>query len=163
VSDIYLVDTNIWIAHSISYPDAVSYMDDQLIAKGKTIAINTVIMMELMSHEDVENHQSVRDVFEDYIYNMADEIYEIGDEIAMKAAEIRRKAKVAGRKVPKGPDALIAATASLLQIPVVSNNDKDFIWASQHPDFCFTYINPIQDNEAYKRFQDALIEAKKEN
>lgn len=160
MSDIYLVDSNIWIGHEMNYPDAVSFIDSELIAKGKTIVINTVIMMELMSHEEVEREE-VRENIENYIYGLADEIYEISGEIALRAAEIRRKAKVAGRKVPKGPDALIAATANVLGIPVVSNNDKDFIWASQHPDFGFIYINPIQDNEAYKAFQVAFKETRK--
>lgn len=161
MSEIYLVDTNIWIGHSINYPDAVSYIDNELIAKGKTIAINRVIQMELLSHEDIENIKAVRDTFENYIENMADVIYELDEQIALKAAEIRRKAKVANKKVPKGPDALIAATAAVLGIPVVSNNDKDFIWASTHPDFSFKYINPINDNEDYKLFQDALKASKK--
>ncbi|MCL6587919.1 MAG: PIN domain-containing protein [Anoxybacillus sp.] len=57
---------------------------------------------------------------------MVDEIIDITSPIAMKAGEIRRKAKLLGRRVPKGPDALIAATAIVHRIPLVSNNDKDF-------------------------------------
>jgi hypothetical protein len=55
--------------------------------------------------------------------------------------------------VPKGPDALIAAPAIVYNIPLVSNNDRDFVWISRQ--FGFTLINPIQDNEVYQQFQDA--------
>jgi predicted nucleic acid-binding protein len=160
LSDIYLVDSNIWIGHSMAYPDAVDYFENQLIKKEKSIAINTVIQMELLSHKDIENPE-IRAIFDEYINVFTDEIYEITSEIAEKAGEIRRKAKVAERKVLKGPDALIAATASVLNLPLVSNNDKDFIWASTHPNFGFTYINPIIDNDHYKSFQQKLKENNK--
>lgn len=158
MSDIFLIDSNVWISHEMGYPDAVSFLEDELIKNKKTIAINTVITMELMSHEEVEKKE-VRANIELYIHEMADKIYHIDEEIGLKAGEIRRKAKVAGKKVPKGPDALIAATACIKKIPLVSNNDKDFSWASET--FKFKYINPIKDNDDYKAFQDAFKEARK--
>ncbi|MDN4075309.1 type II toxin-antitoxin system VapC family toxin [Fictibacillus terranigra] len=46
------------------------------------------------------------------------------EETVVLAAEIRRKGKLDGVKV-KAPDAIIAATASIHQIKLVSHNDKD--------------------------------------
>lgn len=104
MSDTYLVDSNIWIGHSMAYPDAVNYIDDELIGKGKTIAINTVIQMELLSHQDIEN-PAVRVVFENYIYRMLMKYMTLTKSLPKKAGQIRRLVKVAGRKVLKGPDA----------------------------------------------------------
>lgn len=145
-----LIDNNIWAAHEMGYPDVVAYID-QLIENEETMVINTVIEMELMSHFEIDTDPKIKANREDYINNMADENLIIDRKIALKAGEIRRKAKLAGRKVPKGPDALIAATAIIHSIPLVSNNDRDFVWASQ--EFGFTIINPIQNNEDYKKFQ----------
>ncbi len=84
---------------------------------------------------------------------------EITEEVSFQAAEIRRKSKIAGRSVLKGPDAIIAATAKIHNLILVSNNDRDFIWASKN--FSFQYMNPIQDKQAYSAFVRAFEENKK--
>ena len=145
-----LIDNNIWVAHEMNYPDAVSYINLS-IENEDILVINTVIQMELLSHFEIETDNQIKEGREAYIYQMADEIIEIDGKIALKAGEIRRKAKTAGRKVPKGPDALIAATAIIHDLVLVSNNDKDFVWASN--EFGFTLFNPIRDNEHYKKYQ----------
>jgi predicted nucleic acid-binding protein len=146
-----LIDNNIWAAHEMDYPDAVSYIN-QCIENEDTLIINTVVQMELMSHFEIETDPEVKEGREEYINLMADEIIQIDQRIAMKAGEIRRKAKLEGRKVPKGPDALIAATAIVLNLELVSNNDGDFVWVSSQ--FGFKLTNPIEDNVLYKVFQE---------
>lgn len=147
-----LIDNNIWAAHEMDYPDAVSYIN-QCIENEDTLFINTVVQMELMSHFEIDTDPEIKEGREEYINLMTDEIIEIDERIAMKAGEIRRKAKLVGRKVPKGPDALIAATTIIHNLELVSNNDGDFVWAISQ--FGFKLTNPIEDNVVYKEFQPA--------
>jgi len=67
--------------------------------------------MELLSHFEIELYPDIKEGREGYIYQMVDEIIQVDEAIAIKAGEIRRKAKISKNRVPKGPDALIAATA----------------------------------------------------
>lgn len=154
-----LIDSNIWVAHEMGYPDVVFYIRE-LIKSEQSLVINTVIEMELMSHYEIETNPIVKQIREDYVYKMIDEIIDITSPIAMKAGEIRRKAKLFGRRVPKEPDALIAATAIVHRIPLVSNNDKDFKWISEY--FDFPLINPITNHTDFQEFQQ-MYKRKREN
>ncbi|KHF27044.1 hypothetical protein LR68_04128 [Anoxybacillus sp. BCO1] len=88
-----LIDSNIWVAHEMGYPDVVFYIRE-LIKSEQSLVINTVIEMELMSHYEIETNPIVKQIREDYVYKMIDEIIDITSPIAMKAGEIRRKAKL---------------------------------------------------------------------
>lgn len=146
-----LIDNNIWAAHEMGYPDAVSYIS-QAIENDYSLIINTVIQMELLSHFEIELDPIIKEGRDAYIYQMADEIIQVDEAIAIKAGEIRRIAKISNKKVPKGPDALIAATAAIHNLTVISNSDKDFSWASDN--FGFDYYNPITNNDNYLEYQE---------
>ncbi|GAE28082.1 hypothetical protein JCM9140_4274 [Halalkalibacter wakoensis JCM 9140] len=153
----YLIDNNIWVAHEMGYPDVVNYLK-RIVSSGNELHSNTIIEMELMSHFEVAIDESIKMGRERYI-SLIDKTYPIDQQIARKAAEIRREAKLTGHKVPKGPDALIAATASIYHLKIVSNNDIDFVWASQN--FDFTYINPISSKDHYHTFQEEYKERRR--
>ncbi|WP_404429539.1 PIN domain-containing protein [Sutcliffiella horikoshii] len=153
-----LIDNNIWVAHEKMYPDAVSYIN-QTIENEYEICMTRIIEMELLSFSEIETNPLVKDNREKY-FLLIDEMFEIDGQTTKLAAEIRRKAKLAGRTAPKGPDALIAATASIHKLILVSNNDKDFQWASKN--YGFTYINPILNKAHYKAFCNQF-EVEKQN
>jgi predicted nucleic acid-binding protein len=115
--------------------------------------------MELMSFSEIETNDIIKANREKYL-TFIDEMLELDSQTTNLAAEIRRKAKLAGRTAPKGPDALIAASASIHKLILISNNNKDFQWASEN--YNFTYINPIRDKEHYKAFC-VKFEADKKN
>ncbi|MCP3763774.1 PIN domain-containing protein [Domibacillus sp. A3M-37] len=142
----YLIDNNVWAAHEKSYPDVVHFILES-IQNDDLLYMNRVIHMELMSFYEVETIPAVRTGREGFV-QLVDEMIELDEKIAVLAAEIRRKAKVAGRSAPKGPDAIIAATAKIHNLILVSNNDKDFVWASKN--FGFQYFNPVTDQADYQ-------------
>lgn len=153
-----LVDNNIWAAHEKKYPDAVVYIDNQIIENEDEIYMTRIIEMELLSFSEIETNSTIKKNRERYL-TFVDVMLEVDVQTTYLAAEIRRKAKLAGRSAPKGPDALIAAAASIHKLILISNNDKDFLWASKH--YGFEYVNPISDKEHYKAFCDKYEEDKK--
>lgn len=156
-----LIDNNIWAADEKGYHEVVDYIEyllkDDVDAE---IYMTRIIEMELLSFSEIETNPQIKEGREGYI-QLVDHMLEVDKNTTHLAAQIRRKAKLAGRSAPKGPDALIAASASLHNLTIVSNNDKDFLWASKQSDFKFEYINPIKDNEAYREYCRLYEEAKK--
>jgi predicted nucleic acid-binding protein len=111
----YLVDTSI----------ASKYMDGLLSEKGFEFMdsvfelesnISIITKIELLSWvtEDKSLFQQVEIFVEDST------IYQLSEEIASKTIQLRRKYKL------KTPDAIIAATAIIHKLTVLTDNERDF-------------------------------------
>ena len=112
----YLIDTNV-ISHLFSnrLPETGKEFVTEII--NSNFIISVVVEIEVLTHhEDPEKLPFI----EEFI-SMA-EILPLDREITKKAIELRRN----NRKLKLG-DAIIAATAIINQLTVVSNNVKDFI------------------------------------
>lgn len=154
-----LIDNNIWVADEKGYPDVVMYIEYLLKDEvDSEILMSQVIHMELLSFSEIETNKKIKEGREGYI-KLVDVMLEVDEKTFLLAAEIRRKAKLAGNSAPKGPDALIAAAASIHNLTLVSNNEKDFLWASTN--YKFDYVNPIKDKDHYKAFCDKYEDDKK--
>ncbi|MCL6588042.1 MAG: PIN domain-containing protein [Anoxybacillus sp.] len=158
-----LIDTNIYAAHEMGYPDAVEFIE-QLIEDEAEIIMTTLIEMEIMSHFEIETDPDIRENRKGYI-QLADQIYDITREHTELAADIRRKARAdrTRKKSIKAPDALVAAAALIHNAILVSNNDKDFRWIREnytYKDRKLNYVNPIIDKKAYGEFVKASIESR---
>lgn len=151
-----LIDNNIWAASEKAYPDVVNFLVGAF-NHGDLIYMSRIIHMELLSFYEIDTNEKIKQSRNDII-KCVDEFLEVDEEVALKAAEIRRTAKLNGKSAPKGPDAIIAATACLNDLILVSNNDKDFVWASEQ--YGFNLLNPVTDKDDYKTFCDQY-EAKK--
>lgn len=112
---IYLVDTS---AYS-------RYLDGRLSDKGNELMddiltdappISVVVRMELLSYQGNDERENI-------IKNLVDscDVILLSDEIVEKTVEIRRKSKI------KLPDAIIAATAIVHNLSLISCNDSDFL------------------------------------
>ncbi|ACJ33997.1 PIN domain-containing protein [Anoxybacillus flavithermus] len=157
-----LIDTNIYTAHEMGYPDAVEFIE-QLIEDEAEIIMTTLIEMEIMSHFEIETDPDIRENRKGYI-QMADQIYDITEDTEL-AADIRRKARADStrKKSIKAPDALVAAAALIHNAVLVSNNDKDFRWIREnytYKDRKLNYVNLIIDKKAYGEFVKAYIESR---
>jgi predicted nucleic acid-binding protein len=158
-----LIDTNIYAADEMGYPDAVEFIE-QLIEDEAEIIMTTLIEMEIMSHFEIETDPSIRKNREGYI-QMADQIYDVTRKDMELAADIRRKARAdsARKKSIKAPDALVAAAALIHNATLVSNNDKDFNWIRDNYTYKgrkLDYVNPIIDKKAYGEFSKAYAESR---
>lgn len=148
-----VVDTNIWAADEMEYPDAVNCIAEML-EDDVHILMPTIVEMELMSYFEIETDPIIKENREGYVA-MADTIVEIDSEIAQVAGELRRLAKLGRGKAIKGPDALIAAVALIHNAMLVSNNDGDFEWIQSSYTYqgrTLRYTNPIDDKEHYKNY-----------
>jgi predicted nucleic acid-binding protein len=105
----YLADTNILILLLDGNPSITEFLQD------KNLYISFVSEMELLSKPNITRDQ-IR-----IIRNMIDScvLVEMNDRIKFEAIRIRREYKI------KLPDAIIAATAKYLRIPLMTI-DKDF-------------------------------------
>ncbi|MFZ3590038.1 PIN domain-containing protein [Bacillus sp. DJP31] len=158
-----LIDTNIYAAHEMEYPDAVEIIE-QLIDDDVEIIMTTLIEMEIMSHFEIETDLTIKANREGYI-DMADEVFHVTEEELQLAAEIRRKARadVSRKKSIKAPDAIIAASALVHNARLISNNDRDFHWIRDNYTYegrSLDYLNPIQDKKAYGAFSTAYQESR---
>ena len=154
-----LIDNNIWAIHEKEYPDVVKYIAGILEDDADTeIYMTRIIQMELLAFSEVETKPIVKENREGYI-KLADFMLEVDETTVLRAAEIRRKSKLDGHTPPKGPDALIAAAASLHNLTVVTNNEPDFAWASSK--YGFKVENPIKSKTHYTDFNKKYEEDKK--
>ena len=157
------MDTNIYAADEMEYPDAVEYIE-QLIEDGVEIIMTSMVEMEIMSHFEIETDPVIKANREGYLL-LADEIHHVSQEELTLAADIRRKARAdeTRKKSIKAPDAIIAAGALIHNATLVSNNDKDFVWIRDNYVYKgrkLDYVNPIQDKKAYGEFSRAYAESR---
>lgn len=108
----YLIDTN----------TVIDYLDNKLPDKANQLIeafyskISVITRMELLSWPGADEIQTL--ILETYIIDSI--VYPLEEPIIVKAIEIRRMHKT------KLPDAIIAATALLYELTIISRNTKDF-------------------------------------
>ena len=111
----YLLDSNIVIDYIAGlYPQKVMQWLNQLI--DVEINVSIVSKIEVLSYDpDKEDNYSVLvDFFE------ASNIHELTNDVVNKTIQIRQKQKI------KLPDAVIASTALVNRLVLISRNTKDF-------------------------------------
>ena len=124
----YLIDTNVF----------TKYIQDELSEKGNELIdgilnsfscqISVITRIELLSWN---TNQETIDLIEEFI-GMSKE-FGLTEEIIIKTAQMRRNIKI------KLPDAVIATTAIVNDLILVSDNDKDF---GKIP--YLSYVNPTK-------------------
>lgn len=124
----YLIDTNVF----------TKYIQDELSEKGNELIdeilnsfscqISVITRIELLSWN---TNQETIDLIEEFI-GMSKE-FGLTEEIITKTAEMRKNIKI------KLPDAVIATTAIINDLILVSDNDKDF---GKIP--YLSYVNPTK-------------------
>lgn len=108
----YLIDTN----------SVIDYLDNKLPEKANVLIdgidskISVITRMELLAWPGASDEQT--SVLKEFI--IASEVFALEEPIILKAIDIRRTYKT------KLPDAIIAATALVNQLTLVSRNTKDF-------------------------------------
>lgn len=124
----YLIDTNVF----------TKYIQEQLSEKGNELLdeilnsfncqISVITRIELLSWN---TDQEIVNLIEEFI-GMSKE-FGLTEEIIIKTAEMRRNIKI------KLPDAVIATTAMVNDLILVSDNDKDFVKIPH-----LRYVNPVK-------------------
>ena len=108
-----LVDTDIFIDHFRNFKSSTAFIENT----AADIAVSVLTVTEILSGKDCEKSE-VRSQIEDFFSSMKK--IEVDLNMAKKAGEFRR---VYGISLV---DAIIAATAFELKIPLCSRNKKDF-------------------------------------
>jgi predicted nucleic acid-binding protein len=123
----FLIDTNIgiYLMNGSLNANGLSYIEPIINAN---YHLSVITKIELLGFEfkDLQDFIDTKNFVEDGI------IIPLDDEIVEKTIEIRRIYKI------KLPDALIAATALVFDLTLLSRNDKDFALISE-----LKYINPF--------------------
>jgi predicted nucleic acid-binding protein len=112
----YILDTNVVIDYiQGNFPDKeATFIENLLFASTPNISVITEIEILCWKHaneEDVEQYKK-------FIENS--KIIELGNDVKLKAIDIRRNYKI------KLPDALIAASALVYDLELITRNTKDF-------------------------------------
>lgn len=153
-----IFDTNIYIFHSFSYPDALQVWNDN-VTENNAILLSTIQISELMAYHRIDSNEELKQQREKYI-SLADAIIDIDIDIhiANKAAELKRSWRTHTGKSLKLPDALIAATAIVNNAKLIGHNDRDFVFLKEYHHL--DYINPIQDKKDLNRFIEDINKKK---
>ena len=108
----YLIDTNAVIDYlDNKLPNTAAELIDNIEAK-----ISVITRMELLSWSGASKKQTA--VLNDFIE--ASEVISLEEPVILKAIEIRKAIKT------KLPDAIIAATAMVHKLTLITRNTKDF-------------------------------------
>ncbi len=107
----YLIDTNILIDFQ---SQRISEKGQQFVAK----AIDSNFTISFVSYIEFLGYKNTSKTIEDFV-SLAD-IVEINKSIIDQTISLRKSYKI------KLPDAIIAATAIVLNITLISRNNKDF-------------------------------------
>jgi predicted nucleic acid-binding protein len=112
----YLWDSNtaIYFLQKLFPPEAEKFIEDLLIESLPAISAITEIELLCWKTTSTADIQLLNDFIADVT------IIELENEIKLKTAEIRKTTKI------KLPDAIIAATASIHKLTLVTRNIKDF-------------------------------------
>ncbi|MBI4162875.1 MAG: type II toxin-antitoxin system VapC family toxin [Candidatus Aenigmarchaeota archaeon] len=114
--NVYVIDTDIFVDELRNFKSGVDFFTELENNNIYGLA-STVSIAELFAGNDCETDEGIRAV-ED-ITNLIETV-EVSQQIAKKAGEIKRKYKIAIT------DSIIAATAIIKDITLVTRNSKDF-------------------------------------
>lgn len=116
-----LIDTDILIDAGRNINTAIEKIKE--LSKNKTVCISVITQMEMLV--GCENKREQR-IVEKYLNNF--EIISITEQISEKAYELLSKYRLShGLLIP---DSLIAASAVIENIPLISKNQKDYKYIS---------------------------------
>lgn len=108
----YLIDTN----------SAIDYLDNKLPEKANELfegidsKISVITRMELLAWPGASNEQTL--ILNEFIN--ASKVFALEEPVIVKAIELRKTFKI------KLPDAIIAATAIVNNLTLITRNSKDF-------------------------------------
>lgn len=108
----YLIDTN----------SVIDYLDNKLTEKANELIdgidskISVITRMELLAWSGASKEQTV--ILDEFIN--ASDVFALEEPIILKAIDIRKTHKT------KLPDAIIAATALVNKLTIITRNTKDF-------------------------------------
>ena len=130
MGDKYLIDTSAVIKYlSNVLPKKGATFVDQIVDGQCTISFISEIELQVWESPKKEDIL----VFLDFI--KASDIIIVNHDIIQKTIEIRKKFRL------KLPDAVIAATAMVYGLTLISDNDKDFVKVAG-----MKYVNPMKIN-----------------
>ena len=110
-----MIDTNVAIDYiGQVLPEEILTVLDSII--DNTFYISVINKIELLGFSNITKKEEIK--FQEFI-NAAN-VIELNDDVVNKTIYIRRQRKV------KLPDAIIAATAGVYDLVLLSRNDKDF-------------------------------------
>lgn len=108
----YLINTNSVIDYlDNKLPDNANELIDRIDSK-----ISVITRMELLAWPGASDEQAL--ILDEFI-NTSD-VFALEEPVILKAIEIRKKHKI------KLPDAIIAATAVVKELTIITRNTKDF-------------------------------------
>lgn len=112
----YLWDTNtaIYYLQQQFPPQAEKYIDETLIDSGPAISVISEIELLCWKAPSEKDLEVLHDFMNDAM------IFELEKDIKLKTVEIRKAHKI------KLPDAIIAATALVYELTLLTRNDSDF-------------------------------------
>ncbi|MCD4694750.1 MAG: type II toxin-antitoxin system VapC family toxin [Bacteroidales bacterium] len=112
----YLIDTNVAIEYiGEALPEKALTMMDGII--DGQFYISVINKIELLGFAGITENEELK--FQEFI-NAAD-ILELNEDIINRTIEVRKQYKI------KLPDAIIAATALVSELTIISRNTKDFV------------------------------------
>ena len=112
----YLIDTNVAIEYiGEALPEKALTMMDGII--DGQFYISVINKIELLGFAGITENEELK--FQEFI-NAAD-IVELNEDIINRTIEVRKQYKI------KLPDAIIAATALVSELTIISRNTKDFV------------------------------------
>lgn len=117
-----VIDTNIWVYVVAGVPSAVRYLT-QLVGQQETdILFSAVTYIEIYSYPNLDSEK--RRVFEQLL--SIGKLVEVDEHISRVAADLRAARKIMTGKNLKIADACVAATASLHDATLITNDIDDF-------------------------------------
>ncbi|MCY4578395.1 MAG: type II toxin-antitoxin system VapC family toxin [Chloroflexi bacterium] len=122
-----LLDSNI-----IIYSAEPEYADLQQLVEEQDTAVSIASYIEVLGFRGLDDYR--KRFFEEFFQSI--EVIHLTTEIADRAIGLRQQ-----RRIELG-DAIIAATALLLSIPLLTRNTRDFRWIDN-----LDLYNPIPDDQ----------------
>lgn len=115
-----VLDTDVCIYLLKGEAEAVSYFQE---AQQETVLFSVISRAELLSYPELTDadRQHIDTLFASGL------VVDVDGTIADEAARIRRESRRQGKRMPRLPDALVAATAITEDATLVTNNLDDFI------------------------------------
>ncbi|MDF2647968.1 MAG: hypothetical protein K0Q73_3773 [Paenibacillus sp.] len=139
----FLFDTNICIYYLEGNSKVTTFMNEVLREPVNDLVLSVITEAELFSSPTVYGNRELTEVISRFIAD-SDEVVEITRAMGVLAGEIRSYFHQSFNRKIKLPDALIAATAIVLNATLVSNNDKDFTEVMAK--YRIPYINPVRND-----------------